>query len=212
MTAVFPALEQLLVRAAEDQAALLAARDEWSRRAGAVHDDDPLYEERTAAFLDWFALDRRGADGRSPVERLLAEAAGAAERAALSAMASSHRSLFKVRERHLSGQGGLLLDDLWGGGVFRARERRSLAGVDKGDLLDARLLADAGAPPQLLLLRIACVHPREAEGAIRRHVAQARRAGEPREELLFRLLRLRLRGERYRHVTPARVYEAGEPR
>ena len=218
---IFGTLERVLARAVTDEAALLAARDEWNARAGVVHDDEPLYEERTAAFLDWFALDRRSAAGPTAVEQLLAElspslpdaAASASERVALTALSASHRSLFRVRDLFGAADGhGLVLDDLWGGAAFRARDRRVIAGVARGDLLDARLVTDVESPPDVLLARIVCVHPRDAEPAIRQIAAASHASGEPRDELLFRLLRLRVRCERYRHVAPLRVYEAGEPR
>lgn len=218
---LFSTLEQVLSRAVADEASLLAARDEWAERAGVVHHDEPLYEERTAAFLDWFALDRpagaTGTRGPTPVEKMLAEATpervSPAERTALTALCASHRSLYRVRELFDSAEGhGLVLDDLWGGGSFRARDRRVIAGVIRGDLLDARLFTDVESPPDVLLGRIVCVHPREAEPAVRRIAEASHAAGEPRDELLFRLLRLRVRCERYRHVSPLRVYEAGEPK
>ena len=218
---LFSTLERVLGHAVADEASLLAARDEWAERAGVVHHDEGLYEERTAAFLDWLALDRpagpRGSKGPTPVEQLLAEAApdkvSAAERAALSTLCASHRSLFRVLEQWSNAEGhGLVLEDLWGGALFRARDRRLIAGVSRGDLLDARLASDVESPPDVLLVRIVCVHPRPAEPAIRKIVAASRASGEAREELLFRLLRLRVRCERYRHVSPARVYEAGEPK
>ena len=209
---VFAALERVLGEAVRDEAEVLAARDAWNAGAGAVHDDEVLYEERAAAFLDWFALDRRGPLGLTPVEQIIARTPlGAPEHPALSALASTHRSLFHVEERVAAGpQAGLLLEDLFGGGRFCARERRTLVGVERGDLLDARLIADIESPPDLVLGRIVCVHPREAAPAVRRLADCARQGAETREALLFRLLRLRLRCERYRHVGAARVYEAGD--
>src|SRR6185436_226071 len=108
-----------------------AARELWDRQAGLVHDDEELYEERAAAFLEWFTLDLRG-DGSAPIDRMLGAAADEApERPALVALAASHRSVFRVRQVHAD---GLLLDDLWGGAAFRVRERRQLGGVEVGEL------------------------------------------------------------------------------
>ena len=226
--AVFRALEAALAYAIADEKALIAARDTWDRLAGKIHDDEPLYEERAAAFLEWYALDHEAGDQPPPVERLILERSARApapampatetppaatsidpdfEIASLTALAASHRSLFRVREITSD---VLLLDDLWGGATFRARERRQLAGVGKGEIFDARLVADVERPPELLLTRIVCVHPREAEDAIRAHVAHAKEAGDDRDALLFMLLRLRVQCERYRHVAPLRIYTAGE--
>jgi hypothetical protein len=204
---VFEVLERATARAAEDQGVLVAARAEWERLAGVVHDDEPLYEERAAAFLEWFLIDHRPSpEAPPPIEPLIARAGGP-ERAALVALATSHRSLFQVREAHAD---GVTLDDLWGGACFRVHERRRLAGLAAGELFDARLVADVESPPALLFARTFCFHPREAEAGCRSRVADARRAGESRETLLFRLLRLRVRSERYRHVSPARVYASDD--
>ena len=214
--AVFRALEAALAKAVADEPALIIARDAWDRLAGKVHDDEPLYEERAAAFLEWYTLDHKNGEQPSAVERLIAErteaqAASATEVAqeiaALTALAASHRSLFRVREIHGD---VLLLDDLWGGATFRVKEKRQLAGVGKGEIFDARVVADIENPPELLLTPIVCVHPREAEEAIRAHVARAKEAGDDCDALLFMLLRLRVQCERYRHVAPLRIYTAGE--
>jgi hypothetical protein len=208
---VYHTLEHAVAAAAADEAAVVAARAEWNQLAGMVHDDEHLYEERAAAFLEWFTIDHASAGGVPPIEQQLAACearlatgveAAAAERAALRALAASHRSIFRVREVQ---RDGLLLDDLWGGAAFHVRERRH-AGVEPGDLFDARLVADVESPPAVLLTRTFCFHPREVEQAVRTHVLRSRRAGEPRPTLLFRLLRLRVRCLRYKHVSPARVY------
>lgn len=212
---VYQALERALGLAVRDEAELLAARDEWNELAGKVSEEEPLYEERAAAFLDWFLLERRGpttkppsAEPTTPIERI---AASAAEddplRPAFHALTATHRSLFRVRGQR---PGELLLDDLWGGGGFRVHERRQLPGLGRGSLLDARVVAHVESPPDLLLVRIACVHPAEVDAAIARHLDDAKRKGQPREALLFLLLRLRLRCERYHHLPPVKVYADGE--
>ncbi len=199
-------LEKATARAVLDQPSLMVARAEWERLAGVVHDDEPLYEERASAFLEWYLIDYGPNGARPAVEKQLAAAEGE-ERAAIVALAASHRSLFQVREIFTD---GVLLDDLWGGAVFRVYERRRLAGLSPGELFDARLVADVDGPPTLLFARTFCFHPREAEAGVRHQIARARRNGESRETLLFRLLRLRVRCERYRHVSPARVYSADD--
>ena len=208
----YDVLERAIASAVEDQPSLMVARAEWERLAGIVHSDEALYEERAAAFLEWFLIDYRADDPDRPtaIDRQIARQIGAAdgtERVALSALAASQCSVFQVRELFPD---GLLLDDLWGGGLFRVRERRHLAGLAPGELFEARLVADFASPPDLVFARTFCFHPREAEEGVRKQIEAARRAGERREQLLFCLLRLRVRCERYRHVAPLRVYNAGE--
>ena len=203
---IFATLEKAVARAVADDAALMRARERWKELAGEVFDDEPLYEERAAAFLEWFTLDCAEDGGRPPIAAQLRAAEGL-ERAALHAIATVHHSVFAVRE-HV--EGGVLLEDLWGGATFQVHERRRLIGLGPGEVFESRLVADVETPPRLVFSRTFCFHPREALGAIREHVAQSRAAGEARESLLFRLLRLRIRCERWRHVAPARIY--AEPR
>src|SRR5262249_46279184 len=109
-------LDQIIAFAARDQAKLLEAREEWETAAGRVFDDDPLYEERTVAFLEWYALERRGADGRVEAQRFVAQLNDdPTARAWALALAASHRSLFQVRQRR---EGEMRLDDLLGGAEF----------------------------------------------------------------------------------------------
>ncbi|HEX2570274.1 MAG TPA: hypothetical protein VH877_11995 [Polyangia bacterium] len=228
----FAVLEQAIARAAEDEDALLSARMHWNVLAGEVHDEEPLYEERVNAFLEWFLLEYRPVEARAlsiearaaaggaapervgagavePAIRRLIREAPEAERPGLIALAAAHRGLFTVREPVNE---GVLLEDLWGGGSFRVYERRRLIGLGPGEVFEARLVADVEAPPRILFTRSFCFHPREALEIIRQQVVRARRAGERRDDVLFRLLRSRLRCERYRHLSPLRIYESGETR
>jgi len=197
-------LDKVIAFAARDEAQLVRGREEWAELAGRVFDDDPLYEERTAAFLEWFSLDRKLADGRVPAERFLAE-----ERLDdlvgrwVDALCASHRGLFTV----LSMKPGLLvLEDLLGGAQFQVTERRKLPGVAEGEIFEARLTANIVSPPELLFTRVFLFHPREAAAEVKRIAERAKKKGEPRAEVLFRLLRLRLKALRYGHVAAAKIY------
>ncbi|MGZ3440032.1 MAG: hypothetical protein ACXVDD_10965, partial [Polyangia bacterium] len=191
--------------AARDEAETVKAREEWSEKAGRVFDDDALYEERTTAFLEWYALERALPSGRVPAERFLAEEPlDDKEGAWVHALATSHRSLFEVQKVH---DGIILLDDLLGGGSFAVTERRRLPGVEEEEIFEVRLVANVMTPPELLFTRAFQFHPREARSELKRQAERARKAGEPRAETLFRLLRLRLKALRYKHVTADKIYK-----
>ena len=197
-------LDRVIAFAARDEGELVRGREEWAEKAGRVFDDDSLYEERTTAFLEWLALERPAADGRIPGERFLAE-----ERLDdlqgrwVDALLNSHRSLFEVKQLKA---GGLLLDDLLGGGQFLVTERRKLPGVAEGEIFEARLIPNVVSPPELLFSRAFQFHPREAAAEVRRHAEAARKAAAPRPEILFKLARLRLKALRYGHVAAAKIY------
>jgi hypothetical protein len=195
-------IERVIAAGASDE--LVAARAEWDALTGKVFDDDPLYEERTAAFLEWYALERRGADGRLAVERLrdsLVE--GDRDREGLGLLRNTHRSVFVVRrakEPHLE------LEDLLTGCAFRVYERRHPLGLDEGDLFEARLCARAEATGEVLLTRALQHHPREARAAIEA-VAQE---GLAHSETLWKLARLRWKAARWGHVAPERIYRGDD--
>lgn len=94
--------DELVARAAQDEAELRQARAEWSQATGKVHPEHELYAERSDAFLEWFVLERRApADALTFVERellrLLRE--GDLQTAATCrALRAAHRSLFRVDE------------------------------------------------------------------------------------------------------------------
>jgi hypothetical protein len=206
-------LDRIIAFAARDEDELVRAREEWADKAGRVFDDDALYEERTTAFLEWYALERPGSDGKLPARRFLAEAhdqGGAPldelDRSWAHALATTHRSLFEVREVK---EGEILMDDLVGGGAFAVTERRRLPGVEPSEILEVRLVANPVTPPQILFTRAFQFHPREARPELKRHAELARKAGEARAELLFRLLRLHLKALRYQHVAADKIYKDG---
>jgi hypothetical protein len=201
-------LDRVVAFAARDEAQLVRAREEWATQGGRVLDDSPLYEERTAAFLEWFALERRIGGARLPVERFLAEEPlGDLDGKWADALARAHRSLFTVRELK---PGVLVLDDILGGGAFEVTERRRMPGVVEGELFEARLVADVATPPAVLFTRGFQFHPREAAAEARRLAQGAWKAGEPRADVLFRLMRLRLKALQYGHVSAGRIYSDPE--
>jgi hypothetical protein len=198
-------LDRVIAFAARDEAETVKAREEWAEKAGRVFDDDSLYEERTTAFLEWYALERELASGKVPAERFLAEERlDDKEGAWVHALATSHRSLFEVQKVH---EGIILLEDLLGGGAFAVTERRRLPGVEDNEIFEVRLVANVITPPKLLFTRAFQFHPREARVEIKRQAERARKAGEARAETLFRLLRLRLKALRYKHVTADKIYK-----
>ena len=205
MSILATVLDRVIAFAARDEAETVKAREEWSEKAGRVFDDDALYEERTTAFLEWYALERELASGKVPAERFLAEEPlDDKEGAWVHALATSHRSLFEVQKVH---EGVILLDDLLGGGAFAVTERRRLPGIEDNEILEARLIANPVTPPEILFTRAFQFHPREARSELKRQAERARKAGEPRAETLFRLLRLRLKALRYKHVTADKIYK-----
>ncbi len=204
---LWPVFDELLQLTTSEPEQLITARRVFSQLTGLVEPDHELYAERSDAFVEWFLFEQRDEAGLTRVERRLQELPHTApHRPHLQALRSSHRSLFQVVRLV---PGGLLLDDLIGGGRFSVEERRRLPGVSAGDLFEARLIPDPDHRPALCFGRALLFHPREAVSAVLAQVRRAHSILEPRHELLSRLLRLRLRCFSYRHVSAARIYAQG---
>lgn len=181
---------------------VVRAKDEYSARTGRVFEDDELFEARTAAFLEWYAVERPLAgQGVPPAALRSVEVPGDA--AALAAWLASHRSLYSIEDQ---GEDHVLLYDLIGGGLFEVDERRRLHGVTDGDLVEARLVGWEG---KVRFGRTFLYHPAGAREAIIGHARRVKDAGGSRADIVDFVASLRVRALRYKHVAAERVYEMG---
>jgi hypothetical protein len=181
---------------------VVRARDEYAARTGRVFEDDELFEARTAAFLEWYAVERPlSTQGVPPAA--LGRAASPADAEALSAWLASHRSLSSIEDQ---GDDHVLLYDLIGGGLFEVDERRRLHGVADGDLVEARLVGWEG---KVRFGRTFLYHPAGAREAIIGHARRVKDAGGSRADIVDFVASLRVRALRYKHVAAERVYEMG---
>ncbi len=201
-------IERLAARfsAGDHASEITAAREEYFNLAGRVFEDDgELFEQRTAAFLEWYVCERPLSGGSSSPALLVLESEGASlsddERRAVAALASSHRSLFQVTAVE---EGTVDLRDLIGGGRFSVRERRSTAGFRPADLVEARVFWSGS---DVVFGKTFLFHPPEAGQAIAAIIAAALAGGDDRAALLFHLARLHLRWFRQGHAAAERIYE-----
>ena len=198
--------DELITRATQDEGDVRLAREVWGQKTGHVHADHELYSERSDAFVEWYLLEHCSTDGTTALDRILATLpADSSERSTYVSLRSSHRSLFCVRS--VSNHSNTVrVDDVIGGAQFEVDERRNLPGIQPGDLFETRLCPDPERPYRLVFSRAMLFHPRGAESAVLKHVDDSVRRHEAREQLLARLLRLRLRCLAYKHVSPLRIY------
>jgi hypothetical protein len=205
-TRVGALLDAVLARFAAGrwQEEVVRAREEWLERAGRVYDDERSYEHRVDTFHEWYALQRPLQGGPVPAARYLAEEAGRVspeDAAVLRALCRSQWGLWQVLE--VDGP-AIALFDLLQGGRFDVALERELPGLDAGDLFEARII---GVGSELYFTRAFLFHPREATASIEAFLEAARRRGEGREAILFRLAQVRLRCDRYRNLAADKVYE-----
>jgi hypothetical protein len=196
-------LDRLIAEHTRDAGEVVAARREYEDRRGRVFEDEDLWEAWSAAFIEWYLVERLAGD--HPVAaRSLTEAriAGDDELAAqIRAYLTSHRSLFEVRAL---GGGRVELVDLIGGASFSVAEPRTLHGVEVGDVAELRVIGWGG---EVLFGRTFVYHPPAARAAIAGHVKALAARGDDRRAIVDHVAALRIKVDRYKHVAPSKVYE-----
>lgn len=189
---------------------LLAARREHFERYGEPHEEDRTYETRMTGMLDYYLFDYRPpGSSATTVERFVEEEGGALgpeELAAYGDLTRTVHGLFEVRKIR---DGQVVLRDAFTAGDHEVTERRQVAGLDKGDVLEARLLPFQG---NLYFSGAFLYHPREARKPILTEVKRLKKAAGKGSTpdvaaLLATLSRMALKLERYRNVRLESIYD-----
>jgi hypothetical protein len=197
--------EELYARHTADADAAAAARVEYEQRRGKVHQDDDLWEAWSAAFVEWFVVERAGADGLPPAAATHRELVAAGDDRAdiVRALVTSQRSLYEICA---IARGRIELLDLLGGAELHVAEQRQLHGVEVGDVAELRLIGVAG---EVRFGRTFIYHPKAARAAIVERARAMLAKGGTRRDVIDQVAQLRVQVTRYRHMPPARVYELG---
>ncbi len=188
---------------------LLAAKREHFERWGEPHEEDRSYEARVNGMLDHYLYDFRRAGSGGTIERFLEAQGGVLaqeEILAYSALAKNVHGLFEVRKIKDS---RVVLRDVFTRRDHTVTERRQVAGLEKRDLLEARLLPFGD---ELFFSGAFLYHAREARKAILTEVKRLRKT-TPKGSMpdvpafLGQLSRMAMKLERYRNVRLESIYD-----
>lgn len=198
-------IEELYARHTADTDAAGVARREYEERRGRVHQDDELWEPWSAAFVEWYVVERVGPGGVPPALVTAREMrdAGDARADLVTSLVTSHRSLFEVTAMK---PGRIEVIDLLGGAELHVVEQRALHGVEVGDVAELRLV---GARGEVRFGRTFVYHPKAARNAIVERSRAMLAKGSSRRDVIDQIAQLRVQVTRYRHMAPSRVYELG---
>ena len=197
------------------QAELLRARRDYFDRWGEPHEEERSFEARMNGMLDYYLYDHRPGGGEHTTLELFirdqAPAYGSDELARFRALGKAVHSLFEVRK--IRPGEGIDLRDVFTREVLEVAERRPMAGMEKGDLLEARLLPHDGA---FYFSGAFLFHPREVSKQVLAE-AKKRRKGAGRgpvdvKGFLAQLARMAQKLERYRNVKVESLYDFRLPR
>lgn len=180
------------------------ARREFQELTGRFEEDEPWFEQRMTLFLEWFVFDRPGRDGLTPIERFLTDAGQellAEEREIFTELQATQRTLFRLERWH---HGRIELRDMLGGGSWSVHQSEPMVGLQRDDLMDARVVPFSG---DLHLGHGLIFHPRVAREAIMVALEEAHQKGGLCFELINLLATQRLRFDRYRNVKVRYIYK-----
>jgi hypothetical protein len=196
--------------AEERTADLLAAKAEHYGRYGEPREDEKSYEPRVNGMLDHYLYDfRPNGQKTSTLENFIAANGADMAPDVLSAyrrLTGNVHGLFEVRK---IAEGLVVLRDVFRDEDHDVSERRQLAGLAKGDLIEVRLLPYGD---QLFFSGAHLYHPTEVRKRILAEVKRMRkevgRKGTPDVKGFLALLsRMAFKFERYRNVRLESIYD-----
>ncbi|MGB8931007.1 MAG: hypothetical protein WCC48_07125 [Anaeromyxobacteraceae bacterium] len=189
---------------------LLTARAEHYARYGEPREDELTYEPRVNGMLDHYLYDfRPNGQKTSTLENFISANGTDMEPSVLEAyrrLTQSVHGLFEVRKIT---DGLVVLRDVFADVDHQVAERRQLAGLKKGDLIEARLLPFEDS---LVFSGAHIYHPTEMRKQILAEVKRLRkeagRAGRPDVKAFLAILsRMAFKLERYRNVRLESIYD-----
>lgn len=204
-----PYLDELTAWASSEERKpdLLEAKAEYVKGTGEVFEDDKAFEMRMASFLDYYLFDRKSPNtGKTPAQEYfeLKQAQLPPEQAnAYRSFTETLHGLFEVRKL---GKGMVRMRELFSGKDHDVTERRQLAGLEKGDILEARLIPFGG---HLWFSPAFCFHPRQVSKLIVKEVKRRKKKEpeRPQLELVWDCARRALKADRYRQIAVEKIYD-----
>jgi hypothetical protein len=209
--------EKLLAWATGDERKdqLLSARRDYFDRHGEPHEEDKSFEARMNGMLDYYLYDfRPPGSPEATIEAFMRDQGPALtteELALYRVLAKNVHGLFEVRKVKPP---EIRLRDVFTDGEYEVTERRHMVGLDKGDILEARLLPWDG---KLFFSGAFLYHPQEVRKAIlsevKRMKKEAQKTGVEIDVPVFIALlsRMAFKLERYRNVSVEALYDFRQP-
>ena len=204
--------EKLLAWATSDERkeALLAARRDYFDRHGEPHEEDKSFEARMNGMLDYYLYDfRPPGSPETTIEMFIREMGQQLttdDLAQYRVLARNAHGLFEVKRIRPP---DVRLKDVFTDVVHDVTERRQMVGLEKGDLLEARLMPHDA---RLFFSGAFLYHPREVRKTILAEVKRLKKhAGKGNrpdvETFIATLSRMAFKLERYRNVKVESLYD-----
>ena len=181
------------------------AKARYFRAAGEVFEDDPFFEQRMNCFLEYYLFDYpAGPGGKSTTALVIERGRETLSADELVAFAGFDRSIHSVFEFKKKAGDLLHVVNLYDGENYEVFERRTLAGLDKSDIFEARLMPFGD---KLHFSNAFVFHPKEVKKFVLTELKAFKEQGPPKPTaVVHRLAYLRLKFDRFRRVDAAKIY------
>lgn len=181
------------------------AKARYFRVAGEVFEDDPFFEQRMNCFLEYYLFDySAGPGGKSTTALVIERGKETLSADELVAFAGFDRSIHSVFELKKKSGDLLHVVNLYDGENYEVFERRTLAGLDKSDIFEARLMPFGD---KLHFSNAFVFHPKEVKKFVVTELKSFKEQGHPKPTaVVHRLAYLRLKFDRFRRVDAAKIY------
>jgi len=185
---------------------LLKAKAHYFSNTGEVFEDDKSFEMRMASFLDYYLYDWvLPEQGKTPAQLFVeqhSEGVPPEDVVIRRGLTETRHSLWEVRKL---GKEFIRLRDCFTAKDQEVFERRQPAGLNKGDLIEARLVPCDG---RYFFSTAFCFHPEEVRKNITKEIKRLKKASPSIDcrQFIWTLSKMRLKLERYRNIAPHDIY------
>lgn len=185
--------------------AVREAKARYFRATGEVFEDDPFFESRMNGFIEYYLFDWSAAPGGKSTTAVIIDKNKSTlapdELVAFAGFDRNVHSIFEFKKK----KGELVtVHNLYDDEKYEVHERRALAGMEKGDLFEARLLPIG---EKLHFSNAFVFHPASVKKFIVQELKTTRATHAPRPTAtLHRLAYLRLKFDRYRRADVTKIY------
>lgn len=181
------------------------AKARYFRVTGEVFEEDDFYEVRMKGFIEYYLFDYgEDANGPGTIDLVLEDHKNSLNAKEVDTFLKFSRGVHSIFELRKLKSGALILRNLWDNENYEVSERRALAGVQRKDLFEARLLP---YEDKLYFSYAFVFHPKEVRKFIVAEIKQAKaKAGTRMLPVIHKLAYLRLKFDRYRGMDARKVY------
>ncbi|GIL18040.1 MAG: hypothetical protein BroJett040_17910 [Oligoflexia bacterium] len=207
MNEYFALMEKILHHFAGDlfREEVKMAKSQFFDNAGILDENAPQYELRMSQFFDWYLFTRDlSGYGQTPLEvvYMTRELRFSPEEMSLIEKLREHRhSLFEFTKIKDS---DIYIKDLMRGDKIVVKKSPWVFGFDSDEIFEARLIPVGDT---FIFTKGFCFHPAEAKKYILSEIKRHKKDPDLNpEDMMLKLIKMRYRFERYRHVKIDMIY------